>query len=233
VSLGVPWLRDFYRRAETLSPCVALALPLLIPHCNSMPSQTRSFTAAALGVEQDALTDASQPAIVDGVHLHWAFSRSRRFKRLPLDQFGYPYAPGVPENREQVPALEQPSIQHEDEPPPAIMEQLRRIQTYIDAHVSEPDLSPKRIAAAHRMSLRYLYKLFSHAGCAVKKWIRERRLTRCAEALANPAQVHRNVTEIAYAWGFSDLSHFNRMFKRRFGVSPRSYRRRENLEKTS
>jgi AraC-like DNA-binding protein len=128
-------------------------------------------------------------------------------------------------------AVEQPSIKHEDEPPPVTIGRLRQIQVYIDMHLADPDLSPKRIAAANRISLRYLYKLFLHAKCAVNEWIRERRLARCAEALVSPAQANRNIAEIAYAWGFNDLSHFNRMFKRRFGVSPRGYRRIADSER--
>ncbi len=127
-------------------------------------------------------------------------------------------------------AFEQPSIKHEDQPPTATIGRLRKIQMYIDMHLADPDLSPKRIAAANRISLRYLYKLFLHANCAVKEWIRECRLTRCAEALVSSAQANRNIAEIAYAWGFNDLSHFNRMFKRRFGKSPRDYRRIADTE---
>jgi AraC-like DNA-binding protein len=130
-------------------------------------------------------------------------------------------------------AFEQPSIKREDEPSPATLRRLRQIQVYIDTHLADPGLSPKRIAAANRISLRYLYKLFLHANCAVNQWIRERRLTRCAEALVSPAQANRNIAEIAYAWGFNDLSHFNRMFKRRFGVSPRGYQRIADAERAS
>jgi AraC family transcriptional activator of tynA and feaB len=33
-----------------------------------------------------------------------------------------------------------------------------------------------------------------------------------------------NISEIAYAWGFNDLSHFNRAFRARFGMTPREWR---------
>jgi AraC-like DNA-binding protein len=34
----------------------------------------------------------------------------------------------------------------------------------------------------------------------------------------------RHVHDLAYAWGFSDMSHFSRAFKAKFGVSPREFR---------
>ena len=43
----------------------------------------------------------------------------------------------------------------------------------------------------------------------------------------DPRRAHRTIGEIAFAWGFSDLSHFGRRFKAEFGVSPGEYRRRE------
>jgi AraC-like DNA-binding protein len=33
------------------------------------------------------------------------------------------------------------------------------------------------------------------------------------------------ISEIAFLCGFSDLSYFNRTFKKRFGENPRAYRR--------
>ena len=33
------------------------------------------------------------------------------------------------------------------------------------------------------------------------------------------------IGDIAYSWGFSDLSHFGRRFKAEFGCSPGDYRR--------
>ncbi len=50
------------------------------------------------------------------------------------------------------------------------------------------------------------------------------RLEKCRAALVDPAQTSRRVSDIAYAWGYTDLAHFSHRFKERFGVSPRDYR---------
>jgi AraC-like DNA-binding protein len=42
--------------------------------------------------------------------------------------------------------------------------------------------------------------------------------------LGDPAQHGRAISDIAFACGFNELSHFSRAFKARFGQSPRHYR---------
>jgi AraC-like DNA-binding protein len=39
---------------------------------------------------------------------------------------------------------------------------------------------------------------------------------------------HRQIGEIAYAWGFASLSHFSRSFKERFALSPSEYRAQQS-----
>lgn len=103
-------------------------------------------------------------------------------------------------------------------------ELLARIYTFIDAHLGEPGLSPAIVAAAHHISLRYLYKLFASQQATVAGWIRQRRLELCRRDLLDPAQRHRAVTAIAARWGLTNATHFSRMFKAAYGVSPVEYR---------
>ena len=62
-------------------------------------------------------------------------------------------------------------------------------------------------------------------GTSLERLIVSRRLDNCRRALEDPAQSHRAIGEIAYAWGFGNQSHFNRRFKAEFGCSPSDYRR--------
>ncbi|RMF08424.1 MAG: helix-turn-helix domain-containing protein [Alphaproteobacteria bacterium] len=102
--------------------------------------------------------------------------------------------------------------------------QLYRIQRYIEDHLSEPDLSPQRVAAHHRISTRYLNMLFEAADSTAARWIWQRRLEKCERDLLDPRYAGRTIGEIAYSWGFNDLTHFSRTFKARYGLSPRDYR---------
>ena len=92
-------------------------------------------------------------------------------------------------------------------------------------HLSEPELTPQRIAKENHISLRYLHLLFVDAGITVSAWIRSQRLERCAADLANPALAEQSITQIAHRWGFNDLGHFGKLLHRKFGASPRDYRR--------
>lgn len=101
---------------------------------------------------------------------------------------------------------------------------LLRLQNYIVDHLQTEQLSPVSIAKAHNISERYLHLLFSQSGTTVSDFIREQRLNRCREALTNPAYGSVCVADIAHQWGFPAPAHFSRVFKRRFGLSPRDAR---------
>lgn len=57
------------------------------------------------------------------------------------------------------------------------------------------------------------------------KWILENRLLACQRAVEDPRHASFTISQIAYGWGFNDLSNFSKAFKARFGVSPTEYRR--------
>jgi AraC family transcriptional regulator, positive regulator of tynA and feaB len=68
--------------------------------------------------------------------------------------------------------------------------------------------------------------LLFEQGTSLQRLIVSRRLDHCRRALEDPSQARRTMTDIAFAWGFSDLSHFDRRFKAEYGCSPRDYRPR-------
>lgn len=99
-----------------------------------------------------------------------------------------------------------------------------RIKDFINTHLADPALSPPMVAAALGISTRYLNALFAEETMSVERYIWERRLTRCRDALASGAQRASSISSIAFGWGFNDMSHFSRVFRNRFGSSPREYR---------
>ncbi len=103
-----------------------------------------------------------------------------------------------------------------------------RIINYIETHLHDPDLTPTRIAAACKMTPRYLYHLSSDQEETVARYILRRRLEICSRALVSEAQRGRTVTEIAFDHGFNSPTHFGRVFRAKFGLTPREYRRRNN-----
>jgi len=100
-----------------------------------------------------------------------------------------------------------------------------RIVNYIEAHLNDPDLTPTRIAEACKMTARYLHHLFSDQDETVARYILRRRLEACSKALQSNAQRGRTVTAIAFDYGFNSPTHFGRVFRTKFNVTPREYRR--------
>lgn len=100
-----------------------------------------------------------------------------------------------------------------------------RIHDFIQQRLGDPNLTPRMIAEVHRISIRYLYKLFADQGLTVAGWIRQRRLERCRHEFADPRQRSRPVHEVAAGWGFTDAAHFSRLFRSVYGLPPGEYRR--------
>jgi AraC-like DNA-binding protein len=100
-----------------------------------------------------------------------------------------------------------------------------RGRAYIESNLCNPKLSPADVAEQLGISRRYLSTVFSCAGLPVERLIRERRLEKCARDLADRGLTFRSIGDIAYSWGFNNLTHFSQAFKTMFGLSPREYRK--------
>jgi AraC-like DNA-binding protein len=101
---------------------------------------------------------------------------------------------------------------------------LRSVKNYIDAHLSDPNLSLGKIAKENGISLRYLHQLFRPMDMSASEWLRMRRLQRCYDMLSSPQHATQSITEIAYSMGFSSSSHFSNLFRAQFGLRPSDVR---------
>lgn len=96
-----------------------------------------------------------------------------------------------------------------------------RIESYITAHLADPDLSVSTIAAEHHVSVRYLQKLFEEQHTTVRGWIRHRRLEASRRDLSSSSIP---VASVGTRWGFADAAAFARAFRQEFGMPPSHYR---------
>ena len=87
---------------------------------------------------------------------------------------------------------------------------------------TDPKYDVAALATEVGISARQLRTIFKrHTGKTPSRFWREMRLYEARWRLVNSAE---STTQIAYATGFSDASHFSRAFKAAFGDTPRAYR---------
>lgn len=103
-----------------------------------------------------------------------------------------------------------------------IAEARELAESYIENHLTSPDLGPTTICRALGMSKAGLYRAFASTE-GVTSYIRKRRLEAIHVLLNNPRETRR-IGEIAYQYGFVSDAHFSRAFRQKFGFSPRDMR---------
>jgi AraC-like DNA-binding protein len=96
---------------------------------------------------------------------------------------------------------------------------------YLRTNLANPELSPKLLAKHMRVSVRTVHNRFEEAGMTFGRWVMEHRLLACHKALVDPLYDRLSVSQIAFNWGFNDLSHFTKAFCARFGTPPGRMRR--------
>jgi AraC family transcriptional activator of tynA and feaB len=101
-----------------------------------------------------------------------------------------------------------------------------RAQAFIREHLRDPDLCIDQISASLGCTKRYLHMLFSERGMTVSDYIWRARLQHCRQELE--AHAGKTITDIAFSWGFSSSSHFSRVFRKCFGVSPSAVHKGQN-----
>ncbi len=100
---------------------------------------------------------------------------------------------------------------------------VQRMQRYIEAHLKEP-ITLLGLARAARYSPWYAARLFKeHVDKTPFEYIRLRRLSSAAKDLGASSS---KVIDVAFDYVFDSHEGFTRAFARRFGLSPREYRKK-------
>ena len=101
---------------------------------------------------------------------------------------------------------------------------LLAIKDNILQSMRQPGLTIADIARAQQISASYIRQLLAEDGTTFTDFILSARVTQAHRLLMDPRYRDRNISAIAYETGFSDLSYFNRAFRRRFGATPSDVR---------
>jgi AraC family transcriptional regulator, positive regulator of tynA and feaB len=102
--------------------------------------------------------------------------------------------------------------------------QIEAMLAFCRQELHDPELTPQCVADHLGISIRTLHLRFKQIGQSFTQWVRDERLKACGVALRDQNQRGLNVSEIAYRWGFNDLSHFNKSFRARFDQTPTQWR---------
>lgn len=104
---------------------------------------------------------------------------------------------------------------------------LRRaaVLRVIDSRSADPNLSAIAVAKSLGLTPRYVHLLLKETGKTFTHHLLERRLEKAVALLRDPRWHHRKIAEVAAEAGFTDLSYFNRAFRRYFRTTPSDVRR--------
>ncbi|MCW4628880.1 MULTISPECIES: AraC family transcriptional regulator [Marinomonas] len=98
---------------------------------------------------------------------------------------------------------------------------FERVRDYLHAHVGE-EVSLDELSQVAHMSKYHLLRCFrDYFGMTPHQYWQNYRINRAKEAL----ELGMPLADVAFTFGFSDLSYFNRRFKPMFGLTPYQFRR--------
>lgn len=102
---------------------------------------------------------------------------------------------------------------------------LELIKKDIVDRLRDPALSVNSVAARQGVTPRYIQQLFEREGTTFTAFLRESRLALAFRRL-DQGSVRTAISDIAFDAGFTDLSNFNRAFRKRYGMAPSDVRAR-------
>ena len=107
---------------------------------------------------------------------------------------------------------------------------MERIMKCINENLQDPDFNVERLTEKVGISRAQLHrKMKEITGISAGDFIRNLRLEQAARLIK---EKKINVTQVAYAVGFNNQTHFSTIFKKHFGMTPTEYSEQERSAKT-
>lgn len=95
---------------------------------------------------------------------------------------------------------------------------------FIADHLHDPQLGPQNIADYFYVSLRQLHGKFAEENQTISAYIRNERMRRIRDDLADPTHRDETVQTVSSRYGLTDASHVSKLFKQTYGQTPSGYR---------
>lgn len=105
---------------------------------------------------------------------------------------------------------------------------MERIMKVINQHISEPEFNVEALTQEVGISRAQLHrKMKEMTGISAGEFIRNLRLEQAARLIA---EGNINITQVAFAVGFNNQTHFSTVFKKHYGMTPTEYSERNHLK---
>lgn len=101
---------------------------------------------------------------------------------------------------------------------------LKLVKKDILERLTDHHLQVDAVAQRHRVTTRYVQRLFEMEGTTFSQFVRDNRLDLAFRLLREGALGSATIAAVAHDAGFSDLSTFNRAFRKRFSATPSDVR---------
>ncbi|SDB93228.1 helix-turn-helix domain-containing protein [Acinetobacter boissieri] len=101
---------------------------------------------------------------------------------------------------------------------------FEQIQNFILANLHDSTFNIRHVAYQFQISTRYVSKLFQAQETTFGQFILFSRLQKSKQALQSTSHKMYSIQQIAYSFGFTDMSYFSREFKKVFLVKPSEIR---------
>jgi AraC-like DNA-binding protein len=102
---------------------------------------------------------------------------------------------------------------------------LNRIKQFMLDRLEDTDLDVNAVASAFHVGPRTVQRLFAAEGTTTMRWLWTQRIAGSQRALVSGEL--RHVTDAAVRFGFTNFSHFSKVFKATYGINPSKLIRRE------
>lgn len=103
------------------------------------------------------------------------------------------------------------------------IDRLRTVYSFVEAHLDQTITRDQAASIAHLSPSAFSRYFKQRSGVTFQEFLNDRRIGHACRLLTNP---NHTVTEIAIRCGFSNITSFNRCFRRLKGASPTDFRRR-------
>lgn len=105
---------------------------------------------------------------------------------------------------------------------PGASEMIKQIKKYVDDNYYDPDLSLESVAAHFSYNKTYLSSAFKkQMKTGFSNYLN---VIRCRHACRLLGEEFTTTQEIAFRCGYNDPMYFSKVFRQKFGISPRDYR---------